>query len=100
MTKDKHDELLPCPFCNDGETIIDEKYMPPTMNGKMETISATVMHWCPKKDGQPSGLCISMIGRDRESAIKAWNTRQTTQPEYSGSYEEYCELIPPPKEQP
>jgi hypothetical protein len=68
------DKLLPCPFCGAGETTIFE-------NGKMwlgmkysEPSSVSVRHHCPRIDGQPSRM-IERVGRDRASAISAWNTR-------------------------
>lgn len=70
----KRGELLPCPFCG-GEPLVDEKYMSPTMNGNKNLISVTIRHHCPKVDGQPSTMNVSKIGRDRQSAITAWNTR-------------------------
>jgi hypothetical protein len=67
-------ELLPCPFCGAGETQIEE-------NGRIwagtkysDPISVSVRHWCEPVEGQPSRM-IERIGRDRESAIAAWNRR-------------------------
>lgn len=66
-------ELLPCPWCGAGETQIVE-------NGRVwgghaygEPISISVRHWCTVA-GQPNRM-LERIGRDRESAIAAWNTR-------------------------
>lgn len=68
------DELKPCPFCGSGDTQIKE-------NGKIwlgmrfsEPASVSVFHWCPAVPGQPS-RAIERVGRDRESAIAAWNRR-------------------------
>ncbi len=68
------DNLLPCPWCGAGETKLVE-------NGKMwlgmkysEPSSVSVCHHCPPISGQPSRM-IECVGRDRASAIKAWNTR-------------------------
>ncbi|MFZ5783971.1 MAG: Lar family restriction alleviation protein [Pseudomonadota bacterium] len=74
----KPSELLPCPFCGGGTTDIEERRLnnTPRMDGRPSAvISATVFHWCPVSAGQPSGLNVSMHGRDRASAIAAWNTR-------------------------
>lgn len=67
------EELKPCPFCGAGETLIVE-------NGKVwsgmkysEPVSVSVRHWCPNP-GQPTRM-IERIGKDRESAIAAWNSR-------------------------
>ena len=69
-------ELKPCPFCG-GRPTIREARNRPQMSGKQGSIiSVTIQHHCPKVEGQPSGLNVSKVGRDRESAIKAWNTRQ------------------------
>lgn len=67
--------LEPCPFCGGTNTQIDERRLSPTMHGPGAIISATVQHWCPVPAGQPTGLNVSMHGRDRESAIAAWNAR-------------------------
>lgn len=68
-------ELKPCPFCDGGETRIDERRLSPTMQGPGAVISATVKHWCPTPTGQPTGLHVSMHGRDKDAAIAAWNRR-------------------------
>ena len=68
------DELKPCPFCGAGKTEITDgpkiwlgmRYGDPT--------SVSVRHWCAPIEGQPSRM-IERIGRDRESAIAAWNRR-------------------------
>ena len=66
--------LLPCPFCGAGQTLFKD-------NGRMWTgmklsdpVSVSVRHWCEEEPGQPSRM-IERIGRDRESAILAWNKR-------------------------
>ena len=68
------EELKPCPFCGGGTFEIRE-------NGKMwqgmkysDPVSVSVWHWCEHVDGQPS-RAIERAGRDRQSAIAAWNTR-------------------------
>lgn len=68
-------QLLPCPFCGGGSTQIDERRLSPTMQGPGAVISVTVRHWCPVPAGQPTGLNVSMHGRDKDAAIAAWNTR-------------------------
>lgn len=72
------EELKPCPFCKGGETRIDETHLHRgvTMNQRPNpVVSAEVKHWCEPEEGQPHRRMITMTGRDRESAIKAWNTR-------------------------
>ena len=70
-------ELLSCPFCGGIDTQILERgkvwngmgYGPPT--------SVVVLHHCEPVHGQPLSRGIERIGRDRESAIAAWNRRAT-----------------------
>lgn len=76
--------LLPCPFCGGTDTRIDERRLSPTMQGPGAVISATVKHWCPVPQGQPTGLNVSMHGRDRASAISAWNARAILKEEGNG----------------
>lgn len=67
-------ELLPCPFCGAGETLMHENKR--TWSG-MQTqtlISASVHHWCEVYDGMQSRR-LEFVGRDVESAIKRWNKR-------------------------
>lgn len=71
------EELKPCPFCNGGETRIDETrlHRGVTTNPRPNpVVRAEVKHWCEPEEGQPHRRMITMTGRDRESAIKAWNT--------------------------
>ena len=70
---DKPSELKPCPFCGAGTTEVQEhaiwqgtKYAEP--------ISVSVVHWCDPVEGQPSRM-LQKVGRDRASAIAAWNRR-------------------------
>lgn len=74
MTHPTDDSLKPCPFCGAGTTEI-------TPNGRMwtgtkysEPSSVSVRHWCEAVPGQPSRM-IERVGRDKASAIEAWNTR-------------------------
>lgn len=68
------EELKPCPFCGAGETQIREARGTWMGTSSGQPVSVSVFHWCPTIPGQPS-RAIERIGRDRESAIKAWNTR-------------------------
>lgn len=68
------EQLLRCPFCGAGTTLIKE-------NGKVwngmkfgEPSSVAVQHWCEPTPGQPSRM-IERVGRDEASAIEAWNRR-------------------------
>lgn len=78
---DEKSELLPCPFCGGGDTLLDEKRLSPTMAGPGALISATVTHWC-EREGRPFDhrSIIQFSGRDRESAIANWNSRATVTP--------------------
>lgn len=67
------EELKPCPFCGAGETRIDEARQWQGI-GYSEPISVSVRHWCVDTPGQPKRM-IERIGRDRASAIAAWNRR-------------------------
>ncbi len=72
-------QLLPCPFCGAGETQIRENGR--IWNGVTYTkpTSVSVLHWCERPEGQP--FCtLEKIGRDRESAIAAWNRRVAPTP--------------------
>ena len=66
--------LAPCPFCGAGATSIRE-------NGKVwlgtrysEPSSVSVLHHCEIVEGQPL-RAIERVGRDRASALAAWNRR-------------------------
>lgn len=68
-----HMSLKPCPFCGSGETQIRESNY---WTGTRSTVlSVTVIHWCPKTDGQPFQTTIQTKGKTEEDAINAWNTR-------------------------
>lgn len=71
------DELLPCPFCGSGTTIIEEnKAVWGGVSKPQEPISVEVRHWCVKgEDGMASRL-LAFVGRDRKSAINRWNKRE------------------------
>jgi len=73
------EELKPCPFCGAGETQIREARGTWTGKGYGAPVSVSVLHWCPPIAGQPSRP-IERIGKDREAAIKAWNTRAIDPP--------------------
>jgi len=66
--------LKPCPFCGAGETQMRENGR--VWGGKAygEPSSVSVVHWCVKVDGQPSRV-LERVGRDKHSAIEAWNRR-------------------------
>lgn len=68
------DNLKACPFCGAGTFHIKENR---TWQGMKysEPISVEVRHWCERVEGQPSPRMICRVGRDRASAIDAWNCR-------------------------
>lgn len=77
-------DLLPCPFCGAGETVVSEQRLSPTMRGQGALISVTVRHWCEKLPGIVGGG-LEFRGRDHESAIAAWNRRTPpSKPEVEG----------------
>ena len=97
MTTEKaveREALLSCPFCGsppDSDTQIVE-------NGKVwmgtkhsEPSSVSVCHHCSPVSGQPSRM-IERVGRDRESAIAAWN-RRATQPPAPADRAEMAEAV-------
>lgn len=74
MTDAPKPELLPCPFCGAGQSEFRENGRT-WMGGRYsEPTSVSVMHWCEEVPGQPSRV-IQRVGRDRESAVAAWNLR-------------------------
>jgi hypothetical protein len=68
------DALLPCPFCGAGDSEIHENGKQWTGMKYSEPTSVSVRHWCPPVEGQPSRM-VERVGRDRQSAIAAWNRR-------------------------
>lgn len=67
-------ELLPCPFCGAGNTEIRENGKVWSGMGYTRPTSTSVFHQCTPITGQPS-RAIERVGRDRASAIAAWNQR-------------------------
>ena len=85
--------LAPCPFCGAGVTIIREnglvwqgvKYGGPS--------SVSVLHHCDRPPGQPHRP-IERVGKDRSSAIAAWNRRApTTQPAPAAQGDAWRDLL-------
>jgi hypothetical protein len=74
------DELKPCPFCPAGQTLIKENGKVWTGMHHSEPSSVSVQHWCEPVEGQPSRM-IERVGRDRASAIAAWNQRADSIPD-------------------
>ena len=66
--------LKNCPFCGSagqGIRIDRAKHWTGMTN---IIISATVIHWCNREEGQPQ-TCIQVKGATIEDAVKKWNTR-------------------------
>ena len=69
------DELKMCPFCGgEGEGIrVDTTKMWTGMSDVI--ISAKVIHWCTREQGQPQ-TAIQVKGKTVQDAIDKWNTRR------------------------
>lgn len=70
------DQLLPCPFCDGGESYIEDKHLSPTMKGPGALISVVIRHWCPKAPGVVHTM-REVRGRDHASALAGWNQRRS-----------------------
>lgn len=68
------EKLLPCPFCGAGNTEIRDNGKVWSGMGYSAPTSTSVFHHCKPVAGQPS-RAIERVGRDRASAIAAWNQR-------------------------
>lgn len=75
-------ELLPCPFCGGGTTEVRDNGRPWLGSRYGDPVSVSVRHLCDHVDSQPSRM-IERVGRDRESAIDAWNRRAVLQSQVS-----------------
>lgn len=64
-------ELSPCPFCGEGETLIDEKTYWTGMRSEITHVE--IKHWCNK--GTIEGAHLTIKGKTRELAVNRWNTR-------------------------
>lgn len=69
--------LKPCPFCGAGETVFQDNGRVWTGMRYSDPVSVSVRHWCTGENGQPEApsRMIERVGRDRLSAIAAWNRR-------------------------
>jgi hypothetical protein len=68
------EHLEPCPFCGGTEVEIRENGRTWRGMGWGEPASVSMWHHCEATPGQPS-RGIERVGRDRASAIAAWNRR-------------------------
>lgn len=64
--------LLPCPFCGDGETLVDESKHWTGMRSVV--ISASVKHWCLRRAGELQSF-LEIKGKTMEDAVARWNKR-------------------------
>lgn len=67
-------KLKKCPFCKDGETHSEGKYMPPTMDGKHSLACWEIHHWCERAPGVIFQT-FTVRGREKKDAVAAWNAR-------------------------
>lgn len=65
-------KLRECPFC--GGTNTQVRTSTHWTGMRSEIISATVMHWCDRGDGQLQST-LQVKGRTEEEATCAWNRR-------------------------
>ena len=69
-------DLLPCPFCGTIEHMeIKETGLYPTVGGYTDLSIVEVTHTCSIPKGGFKHY-IACAGRDPDSAVKEWNTRQ------------------------
>ena len=69
--------FYPCPFCGGSNTRVEESRH--WTGQRYVALSATVVHWCNRPDGQPQSL-LKLAGRDLEDAARTWNQRVCTTP--------------------
>ncbi len=82
------EKLQPCPFCGAGNTEIRDNGKVWSGMGYTAPTSTSVFHHCRPMAGQPS-RAIERVGRDRASAIAAWNQRaEVAPPEVHESFED------------
>ena len=65
-------ELLPCPFCGEGETKIDRATH--WLGTRSEHLSTRIMHWCSRREGQPQSI-LQVAGKTDADAVALWNSR-------------------------
>lgn len=78
MSQGHTHELLTCPFCGGTEIEIRENGRVWTGTKYGEPPSVSVRHHCRPVLGQPSRM-LERVGRDRASAVAAWNMRAAAQ---------------------
>lgn len=76
IVNENQSDLLSCPFCDGGETQIEETRTQPTMSGKSSVIGVYIIHWCSGLTKGAQRITISVHGRNRDDAIEAWNRRE------------------------
>jgi hypothetical protein len=68
------EDLKPCPFCGAGTTEVRDNGRVWAGTRYSTPSSVSVRHWCEPVEGQPTRM-VERVGRDRESAVAAWNLR-------------------------
>jgi hypothetical protein len=76
MDKQTEPKLLPCPFCGGEEVRFRGNGAIWNGMGYSEPVSISIIHHCLLIEGQPS-RAIERVGKDRDSAIAAWNMRHS-----------------------
>ena len=66
--------LLACPFCGGEGQGIDIRTSDHWTGTRSVVISATVIHWCNREEGQPQ-TCVQVKGKTVADAVAKWNRR-------------------------
>ena len=75
MSTHTRTDLLPCPFCGAGETIVSPQTYWTGMRSQI--ISVEIRHWCPEQIGV-RGSGATMRAKTEDEAVAKWNRRVST----------------------